>query len=393
MGKDNVVIEIDNATVRFNMANQQINSLKEYVIKLIKKELMFQEFLALQDINWKVKEGEAWGIVGTNGAGKSTTMNIITGYISATSGTVKVNGYDIYDDPEKAKACIGYLPEQPPVYPDMKVREYLNFVADLKKVKASEKDKKLRYVMKSTKIMDVSERLIKHLSKGYKQRVGLAGAMLGDPEILILDEPTVGLDPKQIIEIRSLITELSKNHTILLSSHIMQEVSAVCNQIIIINQGQLILYDKPENISNHIAQTNDLTLTIKGNKDLIKSIIDSFEEVIESRILGTDTKEVYQVELSTSIEEDIREALFYKLADAKCPILELNHKVPTLEEVFLRLTGEGTKQYGGKMSKEEKKKMRQKLAKREEIVEKEVAEKEVENTEDRAEQMEEKEEQ
>ena len=200
-------------------------------------------------------------------------------------------------------------------------------------------------------------------------------------------------DPKQIIEIRNLITELSKNHTILLSSHIMQEVSAVCNQIIIINQGQLILYDKPENISNHIAQTNDLTLTIKGNKDLIKSIIDSFEEVIESRILGTDTKEVYQVELSTSIEEDIREALFYKLADAKCPILELNHKVPTLEEVFLRLTGEGTKQYGGKMSKEEKKKMRQKLAKREETVEKEVAEKEVENTEDRAEQMEEKEEQ
>lgn len=172
----------------------------------------------------------------------------------------------------------------------------------------------------------------------------------------------------------------------------MQEVSAVCNQIIIINQGQLILYDKPENISNHITQTNDLTLTIKGNKDLIKSIIDSFEEVIESRILGTDTKEVYQVELSTSIEEDIREALFYKLADAKCPILELNHKVPTLEEVFLRLTGDGTKQYGGKMSKEEKKKMRQKLAKREETVEKEVAEKEIENTEERVEQMEEKEE-
>ena len=347
----------------------------------------------VDNLSFTVDKGQIVGFLGPNGAGKSTTMNIITGYISATSGTVKVNGYDIYDDPEKAKACIGYLPEQPPVYPDMKVREYLNFVADLKKVKASEKDKKLRYVMKSTKIMDVSERLIKHLSKGYKQRVGLAGAMLGDPEILILDEPTVGLDPKQIIEIRNLITELSKNHTILLSSHIMQEVSAVCNQIIIINQGQLILYDKPENISSHITQTNDLTLTIKGNKDLIKSIIDSFEEVIESRILGTDTKEVYQVELSTSIEDDIREALFYKLADAKCPILELNHKVPTLEEVFLRLTGDGTKQYGGKMSKEEKKKMKQKLAKREETVEKEVAEKEVENTEERAEQMEEKEEQ
>lgn len=320
----------------------------------------------VDNLSFTVEKGQIVGFLGPNGAGKSTTMNIITGYISATSGTVKVNGYDIYDDPEKAKACIGYLPEQPPVYPDMKVREYLSFVADLKKVKKSEKEKKIRYVMKSTKIMDVSERLIKHLSKGYKQRVGLAGAMLGDPEILILDEPTVGLDPKQIIEIRNLITELSKNHTILLSSHIMQEVSAVCNQILIINQGKMILCDKPENISSHIAQTNDLSLVIKGNKDLVKSIFESFEDVSDLKILGTDEKDVYHVELSTPIEVDIREELFYKLAESKCPILELNHKVPTLEEVFLRLTGEGTKQYGGKLSKEEKKKMRQKLAKAEE---------------------------
>ncbi|MCI5882412.1 MAG: ATP-binding cassette domain-containing protein [Clostridiales bacterium] len=320
----------------------------------------------VDNLSFTVEKGQIVGFLGPNGAGKSTTMNIITGYISATSGTVKVNGYDIYDDPEKAKACIGYLPEQPPVYPDMKVREYLSFVADLKKVKKSEKEKKIRYVMKSTKIMDVSERLIKHLSKGYKQRVGLAGAMLGDPEILILDEPTVGLDPKQIIEIRNLITELSKNHTILLSSHIMQEVSAVCNQILIINQGKMILCDKPENISSHIAQTNDLSLVIKGNKDLVKSIFESFDDVSDLKILGTDEKDVYHVELSTPIEVDIREELFYKLAESKCPILELNHKVPTLEEVFLRLTGEGTKQYGGKLSKEEKKKMRQKLAKAEE---------------------------
>ena len=320
----------------------------------------------VDNLSFTVEKGQIVGFLGPNGAGKSTTMNIITGYISATSGTVKVNGYDIYDDPEKAKACIGYLPEQPPVYPDMKVREYLSFVADLKKVKKSEKEKKIRYVMKSTKIMDVSERLIKHLSKGYKQRVGLAGAMLGDPEILILDEPTVGLDPKQIIEIRNLITELSKNHTILLSSHIMQEVSAVCNQILIINQGKMILCDKPENISSHIAQTNDLSLVIKGNKDLVKSIFESFDDVSDLKILGTDEKDVYHVELSTPIEVDIREELFYKLAESKCPILELNHKAPTLEEVFLRLTGEGTKQYGGKLSKEEKKKMRQKLAKAEE---------------------------
>ena len=354
---------------------------------------LYGNHAAVDSLSFTVETGKVVGFLGPNGAGKSTTMNMITGYIAPTSGTVLIDGVDMEEEPEKVRKNIGYLPENPPLYPDMRVREYLYFVAELKKVARNKRDVMVNEIMNRTKIVDVSERLIRHLSKGYKQRVGVAGAMMGYPEILILDEPTVGLDPKQIIEIRNLITELSKNHTILLSSHIMQEVSAVCNQIIIINQGQLILYDKPENISNHIAQTNDLTLTIKGNKDLIKSIIDSFEEVIESRILGTDTKEVYQVELSTSIEEDIREALFYKLADAKCPILELNHKVPTLEEVFLRLTGEGTKQYGGKMSKEEKKKMRQKLAKREEIVEKEVAEKEVENTEDRAEQMEEKEEQ
>lgn len=354
---------------------------------------LYGNHAAVDSLSFTVETGKVVGFLGPNGAGKSTTMNMITGYIAPTSGTVLIDGVDMEEEPEKVRKNIGYLPENPPLYPDMRVREYLYFVAELKKVARNKRDVMVNEIMNRTKIVDVSERLIRHLSKGYKQRVGVAGAMMGYPEILILDEPTVGLDPKQIIEIRNLITELSKNHTILLSSHIMQEVSAVCNQIIIINQGQLILYDKPENISNHIAQTNDLTLTIKGNKDLIKSIVDSFEEVIESRILGTDTKEVYQVELSTSIEEDIREALFYKLADAKCPILELNHKVPTLEEVFLRLTGEGTKQYGGKMSKEEKKKMRQKLAKREEIVEKEVAEKEVENTEDRAEQMEEKEEQ
>lgn len=310
-------------------------------------------------LSFTVEKGQIVGFLGPNGAGKSTTMNIITGYISATDGTVKVNGYDIYDEPEKAKESIGYLPEQPPLYPDMKVWEYLDFVADLKKVKKNEKEKMLRKVMRATKIQDVSERLIKHLSKGYKQRVGFAGAMIGDPEILILDEPTVGLDPKQIIEIRNLIRELSKEHTILLSSHIMQEVSAVCNRIMIINQGKLILSDTPENIPYHIAQTNDLTLHVKGNKELIKSIIEKFKEITYSKVLNTGEEEVYQVEVSTPVEHDVREEIFYAFANAKCPILEMNHNVPTLEEVFLRLTGEGTRQYGGKLSKEEKKKMKQ----------------------------------
>lgn len=311
-------------------------------------------------LSFTVGKGQIVGFLGPNGAGKSTTMNIITGYISPTEGDVTVNGYDIYDEPEKVKASIGYLPEQPPLYPDMKVGEYLNFVSNLKGVKSSDKEKTVRKVMRATKIQDVSERLIKHLSKGYKQRVGLAGAMIGDPEILILDEPTVGLDPKQILEIRNLIRELSKEHTILLSSHIMQEVSAVCNQIMIINQGKMILSDVPENIPGHIAQTNDLTFKAKGNKDLIKSIIEKIENISYSKVLGTAEAEVYQIELSSPVEFDLREEIFFAFAEAKCPILEMNLKVPTLEEVFLRLTGEGTRQYGGKMTKDEKKKMKAK---------------------------------
>lgn len=311
-------------------------------------------------LSFSIEQGQIVGFLGPNGAGKSTTMNIITGYIAATEGSVRVNGYDVFEDPEKVKECIGYLPEQPPLYPDMKVREYLEFVADLKKVKRDDREKKIRKVMTRTRIQDVSERLIKHLSKGYKQRVGLAGAMIGDPKILILDEPTVGLDPKQINEIRELIRELSKNHTILLSSHIMQEVSAVCNQIMIINQGRLILSDTPENIPNHIAQTNDLTLKVKGNRELIKSLVDQFGNVEFSKVLNTGEEGILQVEISTHANVDIREEVFYKFADAKCPILEMNHQIPTLEEVFLRLTGEGTRQYGGKLSRSEKRELKAK---------------------------------
>ena len=195
--------------------------------------------VAVDGLSFTVEEGEIVGFLGPNGAGKSTTMNIITGYLSATEGQIIVNGYDVFEDPEKAKKSIGYLPEQPPLYPDMKVREYLMFVADLKKVKKSERASMIKSIMELTKITDVSEKLIKFLSKGYKQRVGLAAAIVGYPEILILDEPTVGLDPKQIIEIRELIKSLSKKHTILLSSHIMQEISAVCDEIITRHEGRL----------------------------------------------------------------------------------------------------------------------------------------------------------
>lgn len=305
---------------------------------------------AVDDLSFTVQKGQIVGFLGPNGAGKSTTMNIITGYISATSGTVTVNGYDIVEEPEKAKACIGYLPEQPPLYPDMLVREYLMFVCDLKKVKKSDKDAVLSRVMHMTRITDMSERLIKHLSKGYKQRVGLAGAMIGDPEVLILDEPTVGLDPKQIMEMRDLIRELSKKHTILLSSHIMQEVSAVCNQIMIINNGRLVVSDRPEEITKHIEQKNELTMLVKGNKELIKSVLDTLEYKEKLTVETTEDEEIHKVELSTPLETDVREEVFYALADAKCAILEMNNKVPTLEEAFIRLTGGGRRgeKKGGK---------------------------------------------
>ncbi|MDY3909810.1 MAG: ABC transporter ATP-binding protein [Eubacterium sp.] len=293
----------------------------------------------VDNLSFTVEKGQIVGFLGPNGAGKSTTMNIITGYISATEGTVTVNGYDVVEEPEKAKACIGYLPEQPPLYPDMLVSEYLGFVCDLKKVKKADKDAVLSRVMHLARITDVSGRLIKHLSKGYKQRVGLAGAMIGDPEVLILDEPTVGLDPKQILEMRDLIRELSKKHTILLSSHIMQEVSAVCNQIMIINNGRLVVADRPEEIPKHIEQKNEITMLIKGNKELIKSILEPVEYVERISVSDTAKNEIYQVELASPVEYDVRENVFYALADARCAILEMNSKVPTLEEAFIRLTG------------------------------------------------------
>lgn len=305
----------------------------------------------VDDLSFTVEKGQIVGFLGPNGAGKSTTMNIITGYIASTSGTVTVNGYDIYDEPEKVKESIGYLPEQPPLYPDMRVREYLNFVADLKRVDKSEKEKMMYDIMAMTKIQDVSERLIKHLSKGYRQRVGLAGAMMGYPEILILDEPTVGLDPKQIIEIRNLILDLSKKHTILLSSHIMQEVSAVCNQIMIINQGRLIVSDTPENIQKHINQHNELTLLVKGNEEMLRNILDEQEQILEYKVNSSKIEDCYEVLISTNVEDDVRENIFFAFAEAKLAILEMNTKTPSLEEVFLRLTGNGTKQYGGKKEK------------------------------------------
>ncbi|MDF2950627.1 MAG: hypothetical protein K0S18_210 [Anaerocolumna sp.] len=298
----------------------------------------YGDHLAVDNLSFTVQKGQVLGFLGPNGAGKSTTMNILTGYISATEGTVVVDGHDIFEEPEEAKKCIGYLPELPPLYPDMTVREYLNFVADLKKVKKSDKAQMINKILHMTKITDVSGRLIKHLSKGYKQRVGLAQAIVGFPEVLILDEPTVGLDPMQIIEIRDLIKELKKNHTIILSSHILSEVSAVCDQIIIMNKGKLIVSDKADHLSNHISGSNQLHLQVKGTKEVIQNILGPLNVVPEFDSKEDSKKGLTSLSISYGDEHDIREEIFFAFSKANCAIVEMQTTRMSLEDIFLEVT-------------------------------------------------------
>jgi ABC-2 type transport system ATP-binding protein len=292
----------------------------------------------VDDLSFTVEKGQILGFLGPNGAGKSTTMNIITGYISATEGTVTVNGLDIFEEPEKVKQMIGYLPEFPPLYPELTVLEYLNFVADIKKVDRQSRSQMVKDIMETTKITDVKNRLIKHLSKGYKQRVGLAQAIMGYPELIILDEPTVGLDPKQIIEIRELIRELSNNHTVILSSHIMQEVSAVCDTILIIDKGKRVLQDKPENLSIHFGSKGGLKLVVRGDKDTVISELNKIEKITnleESEALeeGTVSLTLYFRE-----DDDIREEVFFSMSSIKMPILEMQSIRMSLEDIFIKVT-------------------------------------------------------
>ena len=294
---------------------------------------------ALQGINFTVEKGQILGLLGPNGAGKSTTMNIMTGYLSATSGEVKIDGYDILTEPMKAKKLIGYLPEIPPLYLDMKVREYLNFVAQLKKVKKKERKAQVEEVIRMTELGEYENRLIKFLSKGYKQRVGLAQALLGSPELLILDEPTVGLDPKQIINMRELIKELAKTHTIILSSHILSEISAVCDSVIIIDRGKVIAQVTAEELEEHLGDKDNLNIIVKGEKEDIDmaasecGYFSSYE--LESK---DDGQWLIKAEIVES-EEDVRDQLFFYFAEKKIPILNMEHETKSLEDVFLQLTG------------------------------------------------------
>lgn len=307
------------------------------VTNLTKK---YGSHVAVDHLSFRVEKGQIYGFLGPNGAGKSTTMNIITGYLAASEGTVTVNGKDIQKEPEEAKKCIGYLPELPPVYGDMTVLEYLRFAAELKKLPKADRADQVKKVMEMTGITEMKNRLIRNLSKGYKQRVGLAQAILGDPEVIILDEPTVGLDPKQIIEIRDLIRGLGKEHTVILSSHILSEVSAVCDHIMIISHGKLVASDSPEGLQKLMSGSGWLELEVKGGFDAVKEAISTVESVADVENHGEKEDGCVKVHVTAKEKEDVREAVFYALADAKLPILFMQYSEKSLEDIFLELTGE-----------------------------------------------------
>lgn len=300
---------------------------------------------AVNDISFVVNDGEILGFLGPNGAGKSTTMNMLTGYISSTSGSVLINGVDVLEDPIKAKANIGYLPELPPLYLDMTVKSYLNFVFDLKKCKLPRKSH-LTDICELCKITDVKDRIIKHLSKGYKQRVGLAQALIGNPPVLILDEPTVGLDPKQMVEIRTLIKKLGRNHTVILSSHILSEIQAVCDRVIIINKGEIAADDTAANLSKKVSTDHRLIVRIEGNKD---EIIFELRKIPGLKYVRADMereKDVYEYEMEAEEDIDLRREVSRLVNKMNWTILLMNSAEITLEDIFLKITmGEGVSEH------------------------------------------------
>lgn len=318
------------------------------VSNLVKK---YGDHTAVDHLSFQIEKGKIYGFLGPNGAGKSTTMNMITGYIASTEGKVMIDGHDILEESEAAKKCIGYLPEMPPLYFDMTVLEYMKFAADLKKIPRNQKNKQIKEVMDMVKITDMKDRLIKNLSKGYRQRVGLAQAILGYPEVIILDEPTVGLDPKQIIEIRDLIKSLKQKHTVILSSHILSEVRAVCDYVLIISHGKLVASDTPDNLERLAAGSNSLLMKVKGEKDTIRKDLETIEGVTGVEMSYDSDEELWKTKVSIQENVDIREKVFYAMAKANCPIYEMQVKRVSLEDVFLELTEGEKKKSTGKQER------------------------------------------
>lgn len=298
----------------------------------------YGDHIAVDNLSFEVKKGQIYGFLGPNGAGKSTTMNIMTGYIAAGSGTVKINDHDILKEPEEAKKCIGYLPEIPPLYTDMTVWEYLLFVAELKKVSKKERKAHVQEIIEKIQISEVKDRLIKNISKGFKQRVGLAQALIGYPEVLILDEPMVGLDPKQIIEMRGLIKSLSRDHTIILSSHILSEVSAVCDHILIISKGKLAASGSPQELQEMMQVKSEIELVVLGEKEDVEKALNKIGKIDSYQIESAEEEGSVMIRVGTVDNGDIRKELSVALSGAGMPILSMNRIEKSLEDIFLELT-------------------------------------------------------
>ncbi len=304
----------------------------------------YGDITAVRNLSFKVSKGSIYGFLGPNGAGKSTTMNIITGCLAATSGQVLIDGHDVYEEPLEAKRHIGYLPEQPPVYPEMTPVEYLRFVGQAKGIRRADLAEEIEHVISVTQIEEVRNRLIKNLSKGYRQRVGIAQAMIGDPDVIILDEPTVGLDPKQIIEIRSLIKSLGEEHTVILSSHILSEVAAVCDYVMIIARGNLVASDTLENLSNYLTGDKNMYLLIRGEEGKIRMALDEIYGILEYEVAPSKNESgAYDIKIKSKRDMDIREAVYFAIHKLNYPILNMINETITLEDVFLRLTADPDK--------------------------------------------------
>ncbi len=321
----------------------------------------YGKFKAVDDISFSVKDHEIMGFLGPNGAGKSTTMNMITGYIEPTKGKIIVNGYDISKSPKKAKRQIGYMPENVPLYNDLTVREFINYMAELKNVKRKERKDEVNKVIEETGLQDVQKKLIKKISRGYKQRVSMAGALVGNPDILILDEPTVGLDPKQITEIRSLIKKLGKSHTVILSSHILSEVSQICEKVIIINKGKILAIDTPENLEKQTQVENSIIITVEDKNNKMEKINKKISDIKSIELVKDNNDGTKQYLIVANKEADIRKKLFEVLPKEDITIFELKQSETTLEDAFLKVINNKETEV-----KEAKKKEELKQKKREE---------------------------
>ena len=297
----------------------------------------YGSFTAVDNISFKIEEGEIIGLLGPNGAGKSTTMNMITGYIEPTEGEIVINGYDISKKPRKAKSQIGYMPEGVPLYSDLTVKEFVTYMAELKKVDRKTRKEKVEKIIEQTGLKDVEKKLTRNLSRGYKQRVSMAGALVGEPKILILDEPTVGLDPKQITEIRALIKELGKTHTVILSSHILSEVSQICNKVIIINKGKIVAVDTPENLEKKVANNNTTYVTVEDTENKMETIKETIPEIKEIKLIKENEDGTKQYALESDKDVDLRKIVFNEFAKENITIFEMKKADTTLEDEFMKL--------------------------------------------------------